>query len=278
MAKILEYISLNYTWFLVAAIIIVLAIIGHYAEKSNFGQGKTDSNTSPEDEDKKLELEKVTLSDLINKEEKNKNINEPENINAQEIFNENSLEDIPDSINELPKSSIESVVQQQDINQTQIDVTNQTNLTDDFNNQFTNSDSVNSDSVDEITEDLFRPIESVSINKVENTSDINDNGNNIEKSDISVTEEPKLIENVNENQNSIDLAETSEDLFADFDKAFDTVVPKKDIINEDILEDIEDLSLEKTQVFNTEDIPDLDDVDLPEIRDTNLSENDIWKF
>ena len=40
MKDILEYIMANYTWFLGGAIIILLAIIGSYADKTNFGQGK----------------------------------------------------------------------------------------------------------------------------------------------------------------------------------------------------------------------------------------------
>lgn len=277
MAKILEYISLNYTWFLVTAIVIVLAIIGRYAEKSNFGQDKTKNSTSTEDGEKKLELEKVTLSDLINKKEKN--TSELEDINAQEIFNENSLEDIPDNINEVQETSTDSLMQQQNVNQSQTTAIDQTNSINsfDFDNQISNNDSVTSDNVEEIAEDLFNPIEPVQTNTIENVP-IVDNNSNIEKSDISTTEEPITFENINENQIDTDLTETKEDTIEDFDKVFDTVVPKKDIINDDILEDIEDLSLEKTQVFNTEDIPDLDDVDLPEIRDTNLSENDIWKF
>ena len=40
MSTIIEYIVSNYTWFLIGAIIILLAIIGSYADKTNFGQGK----------------------------------------------------------------------------------------------------------------------------------------------------------------------------------------------------------------------------------------------
>ena len=41
MQTILEYIMLNYTWILAGSIIILLAVIGYYADKTNFGQGKT---------------------------------------------------------------------------------------------------------------------------------------------------------------------------------------------------------------------------------------------
>ena len=47
MESILEYIMLNYTWFLGGSIVIILAIIGSYADKTNFGQGnkKEELNT-----------------------------------------------------------------------------------------------------------------------------------------------------------------------------------------------------------------------------------------
>ena len=48
-------------------------------------------------------------------------------------------------------------------------------------------------------------------------------------------------------------------------------------IDDDLLSDIEHLSLDKTQKYNFKDIPDLDDVDLPEIKKSDEPE-DIWKF
>ena len=41
MNVMLEYILSNYTWILFGLIIILLAIIGWYADKTNFGLGKT---------------------------------------------------------------------------------------------------------------------------------------------------------------------------------------------------------------------------------------------
>ena len=49
MKSLLEYIMLNYTWFLGGAIIILLAIIGSYADKTNFGQGKDNNKENEED-------------------------------------------------------------------------------------------------------------------------------------------------------------------------------------------------------------------------------------
>ena len=55
------------------------------------------------------------------------------------------------------------------------------------------------------------------------------------------------------------------------------LLPKKDIIGDDLLSDIDNLSLDKTQKYNFGDIPDLDDVDLPDIKKSDEDE-DIWKF
>ena len=44
MQSIMEYILANYAWILFFSIIILLAIIGYYADKTNFGQGKVNQN------------------------------------------------------------------------------------------------------------------------------------------------------------------------------------------------------------------------------------------
>ena len=62
-----------------------------------------------------------------------------------------------------------------------------------------------------------------------------------------------------------------------FNRELNTLLSKKDIIDDDLLSDIEHLSLDKTQKYNFKDIPDLDDVDLPEIKKSDEPE-DIWKF
>lgn len=57
----------------------------------------------------------------------------------------------------------------------------------------------------------------------------------------------------------------------------DSILSKKDVIDDDLLSDIEHLSLDKTQRYNFGDIPDLDDVELPKIK-KNEEPEDIWKF
>ena len=52
--QVLEFLSSNYLWFLVGAIVILLAIIGYVADKTNFGQGKNDESNK-----KKIDLERL---------------------------------------------------------------------------------------------------------------------------------------------------------------------------------------------------------------------------
>lgn len=62
-----------------------------------------------------------------------------------------------------------------------------------------------------------------------------------------------------------------------FNRELNNMLSKKELIDDDLLSDIEHLSLDKTQRYNFKDIPDLDDVDLPEIKKSEEPE-DIWKF
>ena len=171
METVLEYILLNYTWFLVGAIIILLAIIGYYAEKTNFGQGET--------------------------EEKNNN----DNLNIQDsVLEEGITNKIQqnNSINEINPETKKEVVEQ-------------------------------------------------------------------------VTTDAPIV-----NDNSRD--EVFEKNFENFDKEFNEILPQKEIIDDELLDEIESLSLDKTQKIDLRDIPDLDDVELPKIKNLKSENEDIWKF
>ena len=65
--------------------------------------------------------------------------------------------------------------------------------------------------------------------------------------------------------------------YAQFNNEVKELLPKKDIMDDSLLSDINNLSLDKTQKYNFGDIPDLDDVDLPKIKKAD-EEEDIWKF
>ena len=178
MRAILEYITMNYTWFLGAAIIILLAIIGSYADKTNFGQGKPSE----------------TKKEIPNPEETNNKELEPTNeeIKEEEIIDGNQEQLTPEQM-------------------------------------------------------------------------------------ANLKEDDKLVVAETENHN-INKKESFEENFEKFDQEFDAIIPRKDIIDEELLDEIDNLSLDKTQKLKLTDIPDLDDLDLPKIKSLDPVDEDIWKF
>ena len=172
MKTFLEYIMLNYTWFLGGAIIILLAIIGSYADKTNFGQGKSKEDDS--EKLRELELEKMKLQQQLEE--------------AQRVQEETPV----------VESQVEEI-----------------------------------------------------------------------KEEVVVTQQPKKEEPT---------LESYEEKYAKFDKAFDALLPKKGFDDGDLLDEIESISLDKTQKIDITEIPDLDDVDLPKIKSLDPVDEDIWKF
>ena len=145
MESVLEYIMSNYTWFLGGAILILLAIIGRYADKTNFGQGKETK--------------------------------ENEEINLEELKEESDIQ-------------------------------------------------VSVDSKQETNEQDNLVVESKSnANLIETSESVQSNNFNVQ----------------------VDKKTNFEDKFKEFDKEFDELVPKKGIVNDELLDEIESLSFDKTQ-------------------------------
>ena len=184
MDTILEYIMSNYTLILGVAIVILLAIIGSYADKTNFGQGKG----------KKVDEDKKGSEDL----EKN-NMNVPIN----ELIGNNNKVDV----------SVEE-----------------------------NKNSTPSSKVDIKTE----------------------KDNNTDSNIQSVS---------NDSKESLDVS------FEKLDEEFNEILPQKELFSDDLLDEIESISLDKTQKIDLDDIPDLDDLELPKIKELNSDKDkDIWDF
>ncbi|MBE6139473.1 MAG: hypothetical protein E7174_03085 [Firmicutes bacterium] len=200
MESILEYIMLNYTWFLGGSIVIILAIIGSYADKTNFGQGN-----------KKEEL----------------NTRENSNFNEQVTLKE-YLES-QKTVEQTPTNEIENMnpVETQKTETTNINGENQAK-------------------------------EMTGVNSVE-------------------TQQPEVTNVNEENSNNQSQTIIAEENFEKFDKEFNELLPKKEIVDGDLLNEIENLSLDRTQKIKLTDIPDLDDVELPKIK-SMPKEEDIWKF
>ena len=65
MDEIIEYIMANYTLLLAGAIIILLAIIGSYADKTNFGQGKQKETKEKTKDELIKDLDGKTLNEAL---------------------------------------------------------------------------------------------------------------------------------------------------------------------------------------------------------------------
>ena len=185
MIQILEYIAQNYTLFLSVLVLILLAIIGYYADKTNFGQGK---NQEKEQKETKENIEEQkTLNDAI---------------------------EVNDSSNE------EKVTENVD----QIEVTEEKN-------------------------------ENAEENKLKEA----------------------LVENTINEINSEESIIKKEEQIKEFDE-IESLLPKKELINSDLLNEIEGMEFNSIKEKTSFDVPDLDDISLPKIKNLVEKEQDIWKF
>ena len=234
MIQVLEYIIQNYTLFLVGAIIILLAIIGYYADKTNFGQNSKSTN-----EEKKQNK----LNNLAN------NASSGDKHSDSEFQNENQLSDKSSDENRIVSISNEGVKQNnQSISSVEL-LNNSEESTIPENLQSDISVSAETDNKSTGEFDLINNI----TNDVQNVS-----ANNVltEKSNLQMNEEE----------------------FNMFSAEFDYILPKKNIINTDLLSDISDLELGKTQKIDLSDIPRFDNIELPKIKELATDDEDIWKI
>ena len=198
MTSVISIITGNLVWILVGIVVILLAIIGRYADKTNFGEGKKIVKVK----------KKKGKRDIIEELEVQSN---EEPVQEQKEKNSNPTEEI-DIIAEM-----------------------QNNTRDNFN----------SDANEE--------------QKEADELKIDDN--------IVESEEIKEEKKKESEEMSSDEFMKSDDL--------DILLPKKDIVTGDFLQEVEDMNLDfkKKDLFS--DIPDLDDVDLPTIK-KKKTKTDIW--
>ena len=194
MESIIEYIVMHYIWFLGGGIVILLAIIGYFTDKTNFGQVKNNEKETKKDSRLKeiQENDEFTLQDAVDK------------IQEKEFQKEESIQEKQEKVE-----------------------THQTAY-----------DKINNKLEEKVEEKDF-------------------------KEEVKVDTEYKKQTDF-------------EDAFEKFDKEFDEILPKKEIIEDEFLDDIENLKLDKTQKLDLNDIPDLDDVDLPKILESE--DENVWKF
>ena len=100
----MEFITENYVWFIVGGVIIIMAVIGYFADKSNFGKKKTDTEVIEEpkkekakkikeEKPAKIEVDAKGIGELSQSVIEN-NLKEQQNIDTIKENNENIDQDL----------------------------------------------------------------------------------------------------------------------------------------------------------------------------------------
>ena len=195
MTEIMSFLISNYVWILVIVIVTLLAIIGSYANKTNFGEGTKEET---EDESQKdVIIENKKLSEVLGQDSATLPGTDEKDLNT-EIKNESSA----------------SVI----------------------NN-----------------------------NNISNTSSLS--------SDVNIKEEVEL-----KTENKENLFKSIEEKLSSLDNELNTMLPKKEVIDDNILEDLEDISLDNSE-NNKKKIKTIktSDIELPKIKSLKDKEEDVWK-
>ena len=114
---VVNFVMSYYVWFLAGAILILLAIIGAYADKTNFGQGKKEENKSTDDQ---IDLKNIKLSDAVG----NKNIKD--DTKTDNVNMDNNKIDKNISVSENNNNNI-SMPNAEDLSNKKIDVVKESN-------------------------------------------------------------------------------------------------------------------------------------------------------
>lgn len=210
MTQIIDFVTMYAAWIIGGIVLISLAVVGYFADKTNFGQGK-----------------KTNFNDATS--------------------------DV----------ALESGMQPNFISNNTLDIDNEKNSVDKQDNL---QDTSNVDNVQEyIVPENLAPVEEMNEGLMQNQDQV-------------VEQQPELVENFEkidyQNENSLLIDEN----FNKFNEEFDSILPKKEIINDDLLNDIDELELGKTQKIDPLNVPNLGDIELPKIKPLVEQEQDIWKF
>ena len=281
MTEFLNFINSNYLWLLGGAIITLLAIIGYYADKTNFGQGKR-IETIDETKDEKPVYENKTLVDLIqNNSEVKGDFEENESLdNTIESNSDVKLDDIVGKEVEDTKENKEvpNTLESLDNKEYKLSSEQQGNLNLKESSEENMYESLE-DKVYEPSPNVIKGSDNVEIPKY--NEELSKNDDAIENAESLFEQEPEK-EDTNISNKLEDNTESESKIdkeFDELDEAFSEVVPEEKIINDELLDDIDDMSLDEDLDYKISNIPDLDDVELPKISSFRKNnDEDIWKF
>lgn len=246
--EIVSFFVSNYIWFLGAIIIILLAIIGYVADKTNFGQGKN-------------------IDDQIDMESLN-------SMGIDQLYSRN--------IEQQEKE--EQVKNEQQIPNTLQSENNNLNLQEpDLNNLFDQNNNLENNVTNEGNNNILNLSNDLSISEPVNLSEVKQETKNINVDLSSVLASTQVInDKIDKMKNNVGInldVETAVDYNNnDFDEEFNLLLPEKEVIENDLLSDIEDIELDKTLKYDFSDISNFSNIELPSIKDVNKKNHDLWKF
>lgn len=247
--EILNFIISNYIWFLAIIIVILLAIIGYVADKTNFGQGKN-------------------IDDQIDMESLN-------SMGIDQLYSRN--------IEQQEKE--EQVQNEQQIPSTLQSENNNLNLQEpDLNNLFDQNNNLENNVTNEENNNILNLSNDLSISEPVNLSEVKQETKNINVDLSSVLASTQVInDKIDKMKNNVGInleLETAveDNKNDDFDEEFNLLLPEKEIIENDLLSDIDDIELDKTLKYDFSDISNFSNIELPTIKDVNKKNHDLWKF
>lgn len=245
MTGIVQYITQNYVLILFFAVLILLAVIGYFAEKANNSQrekNKEEINDEKSEKNNHQAAEGMRIDShtgkLVSDEEIKKIETTDSTLEQTESINNNGV-NFNENTSDLKTNEEQTVYSEN-----------------------SNNSEINSD-----------PHLVESFNIIESN---NEKEENIEQINSSIDEQQIFDNNINQRQEEPkDILNNNE--FDQFSIEFDSLMPKKEVIDTDLLSDIDSLELDKTQKIDLSEVPDLDNIDLPKIKQMT-DEEDIWKF
>lgn len=252
LTEIMNFINDNYLKLVIGLVLILMAIIGYYAEKTGFGNKlKKEKKENDENDENKVDIDNIGLNDFVD----NNSIvaNDDSLVKNQDINNENIIQQQSQPINEtIESNTIFETNSSMDQNSFYPQVENDINQTTASNIENTTA------------QELQTPVIQENQNLESDFSPLTDNIN---------------IDNnlINESQNVDNVNITDTNLEAEFKK----VLPEEESIDNDLMVDINNMEIDPlgtVDVSNNNVYAKLSsNIELPEINDLE-NVGDVWKF
>ena len=162
--EIMNFINEHYLKLVIGLVLVLMAIIGYYAEKTNFGNKLKKENKK----ENKVDIDNIGLNDFVESNSDITSINQTNeivqdsgNLPSQENINENNINGYNENF-----QSKETLTEEQTLMKNNVvldDVNVETNLDDEFKKVFPTEESMDYDLMVDINNMHIEPLESVDI-------------------------------------------------------------------------------------------------------------------